>query len=160
MHDWIETISTAQKERSSQTFLHHFPCIERHEVPSLLLPMLVLMVSPTHCGSFHFLPHVLRRHTRPQRSTHLTLDTVRVRIEFLREQPRVTLVEAPTVYAEYTSLLYAINQIQPAQCVPWEWEVSADLFICGIAGKGRTGSTDQFRQAQRSGSSPRRFMHS
>jgi hypothetical protein len=90
--------------------------------------------------------------------------------ESLREPPRATLAigEAPVAYAVYIvallPLLYAINQVQLTthnhimQRVPWEWEVSADLFIRHVAGKGRTASADECRQAQRSDSSPRRFM--
>jgi hypothetical protein len=36
----------------------------------------------------------------------------------------------------------------------WEWEASADLFIRDAAGRGRTASADECRQAQRSNSSP------
>jgi hypothetical protein len=73
-------------------------------------------------------------------------------MEFLREPPRATLaiIEAPVVYVVHIvaplPLLYAINQVQFTaynhimQCVPWEWEVSADLFIRDVTGKGRTAS--------------------
>jgi hypothetical protein len=86
--------------------------------------------------------------------------------EFLREPPRATLaiVEAPVVYAVHIvarlPLLYAINQVQLTthnyimQRVPWEWEASAGLFIRDVAGRGRTASADECRQAQRSNSSP------
>jgi len=90
--------------------------------------------------------------------------------EFLREPPIATLatVEAPVVYAVHIvaplPLLYAINQVQFTthnhfmRRVPWKWEVSADLFIRDVAGKDRTASADERRQAQRSDSSPRGFM--
>jgi hypothetical protein len=91
---------------------------------------------------------------------------------FLREPLRATLatVEAPVVCAVPIAaplpLLYATNQVQVTthnhimQRVPWEWEVSADLFIRGVADadKGRTASAEECRQAQRSDSSPGRFM--
>ena len=68
----------------------------------------------------------------------------------MRELPRVTLAifEVPVAYAVHIvaplSLLYAINQVQLTtrnhimQRVPWEWEVSADLFISDAASKDRT----------------------
>jgi hypothetical protein len=95
---------------------------------------------------------------------------LRIWTVFLREPPRATLavVEAPVVYAVHIvvliPLLYATNQVQLTtnncimQRVPWEWEVSVDLFIRDVAGKGRTASADECRQARRSDSSPRRFM--
>jgi hypothetical protein len=66
-----------------------------------------------------------------------------------------------STYSNSSSLLYAINQVQLTthnyimQHVPWEWEVSADIFIRDVAGKGRTASADECRQAQHSDSSPR-----
>jgi hypothetical protein len=48
------------------------------------------------------------------------------------------------------------------QRVPWEWEVSADLFTRDVADKGRTPSVDDCPQAQRSDycdTSPRRKIH-
>ena len=62
----------------------------------------------------------------------------------LREPLRATC-ETPVVYAVHIvaplPLLYAINQVQLRnhnhimQRVPWEREISADLFICDAAGK-------------------------
>jgi hypothetical protein len=85
------------------------------------------------------------------------------------ERAALAIIEAPVVYAVHIvaplPLLYAINQVQLTthnyimQRVPWEWEVSADLFIRDVAGKGRTASADECWQTQRSDSS-RRFMHS
>jgi hypothetical protein len=43
------------------------------------------------------------------------------------------------------------------QRVPWEWEVSADLFNRDVADKGTTASAEECRQAQRSDSSPGRY---
>jgi hypothetical protein len=65
---------------------------------------------------------------------------------FLREPLRATLatVEAPVVYAAIIAplpLLYATNQVQVTthnhimQRVPWESEVSVDLFIRDVADK-------------------------
>ena len=88
-------------------------------------------------------------------------------IVFLREPPRETLalVEAPVVYMVHiVAPLLSLYAIQPTthshimQRVPWEWEISADLFIRNVDGKGRTASADECQQAQRSDSSPRRFM--
>ena len=81
-----------------------------------------------------------------------------------------TAVGALVAYAVHKlaplPLLYAINQVQLTTHdhimlrIPWEWEVSVDLFIRDVAGKGRTASesADDCRQGQRSDSSPRRFM--
>ena len=74
---------------------------------------------------------------------------------FLRVPLRATLgtVEAPVVYAvpivALLPLLYATNQVQVTthnhimQRVPWEWEVSANLFIRDVANKGRTASAEE-----------------
>jgi hypothetical protein len=95
---------------------------------------------------------------------------LRTWMAFLREPPRdpLAIVEALVTYAEHIvaplPLLYTINQVQVTthdhimQRVPWEWEVSADLFIRDAADNGGTALAEECRQAQRSDSSPGRFI--
>jgi hypothetical protein len=82
--------------------------------------------------------------------TRLLLCVVmRTRAVFLREPLGVTC-ETPVLYAVHIvaplPLLYAINQVQLKthnhimQRVPWEREISADLFICDAVGKDGAAS--------------------
>jgi hypothetical protein len=92
--------------------------------------------------------------------------------EFPREPPIAipAIAEAHVTCAAHTAALlplpYAINQATAVKMipiiilcsVPWEWEVSADLFVRNVACKCCTASADECWQTQRSDSSPRGFM--
>lgn len=88
---------------------------------------------------------------------------------FPREPPRAipAIAEAHVTCAAHTVALlplpYAINQVTAVKMIPivilcsipWEREVSADLFIRNVACKCCTASADECWQTQRSDSSPR-----
>jgi hypothetical protein len=93
--------------------------------------------------------------------------------EFPREPPRATpaIAEAPVICVAHIAaplplLCVIINQAATVKIpiiiilcgLPWEWEVSADLFIRHVACKCSAASADECRQTQRSDRSPRRFV--